>query len=309
MGATATVGVQYYVTNGNILISVLYNGYSQTDPNLPVVKNTLAGATVGSPSVPNTTAVVDVTTNSFVMEYNYLATAAGTDVISLVQGGTVFDTVAIVVSSPSLSATGLSPNTSLPASTVNTTGATLNPPATATGGVPPYTYTLTTDAGHTTPNTFTITNNGTANAALKVQNPAVGPGTTLSWSGSIQVTDSAAATQFVTGTYTVSLTTTSTPLVAVGRNDVFTYHVPAGGSILANAPVPVSISGGTPPYSISMTLSNTQSFQVFNNNSSNAYLRLIGSNFGTFSTSVSMMVSDKAGNTATATGSVTMTIT
>ena len=71
----------------------------------------------------------------------------------------------------------------------------------------------------------------------------------------------------------------------------------------------VSISGGTPPYSISMTLSNTQSFQVFNNNSSNAYLRLIGSNFGTFSTSVSMMVSDKAGNTATATGSVTMTIT
>ena len=147
VGAAATAGVQYYVTNSNVLISVLYTGYSQTDPNLPVISNTLAGATVGSPSVPNTTAIVDVTSNSFVMQYNYLATAAGTDIISLVQGGTVFDTVVVVVSPAALTVTGLISSTSLPATTINSTGATLNPPVTVSGGAPPYTYTLVTNAG------------------------------------------------------------------------------------------------------------------------------------------------------------------
>ena len=307
MGATATVGVQYYVTNGNILISVLYTGYSQTDPNLPVIKNTLAGATVGSPFVPNTTAVVDVTTNSFVMEYNYLATVAGTDVISLVQGGTVFDIVVIVVSSPSLSATGLSSNTSLPASTVNTTGATLNPPVTVTGGVPPYTYTLTTDIGHTTPNTFTITNNGTANAALKVQNPAVGPGTTLSWSGSIQVTDSAAATQFVTGTYTVNVIITTSALTATGRNEAYSNAI--DGLPIGAVPIPVTVTGGTAPYSYNLAIPATQYFEVVNNNSASAGILFTGGSVtGSFSTNVSITVTDAAGGVVSAVGKITIIV-
>ncbi len=305
IGATATAGVQYYVTNSNVLISVLYTGYSQSDPNLPVIKNTLAGATVGSPTVPNTTAIVDVTSNSFVMQYNYLATSAGTDAISLVQGGTVFDTVVIVVGGPALSATGLNPTTSMPASTVNGTGATLNPPVTATGGAPPYAYTLTTNAGSTTPNTFTIVNNGTANATLKVQNSAATAGNTLTWSGTIQVTDSASAMQTVTGTYTVNVVSSASPLTVKGLSSSTVFLPNQSGTI----PPPVSVTGGTEPYSYSMSfIAASYLLSIKNNNTANAVLFFSGAASGVFPAQVSVTVTDSAGNIGQAVGDVSIGI-
>ena len=141
-----------------------------------------------------------------------------------------------------------------------------------------------------------------------MQNSTAGPGSTLAWTGTVQVTDSASTTQTVTGTYTVSVVATVSALTATGTN-VF-YSNAILGQPIVSVPIPVSVSGGTKPYSYSLTLSSptggsrvTQEFSVANNNSSRAGLLFNGgSGKGTFGTTVTTVVTDALGNTATATG-------
>jgi hypothetical protein len=241
-----------------------------------------------------------------------------------VQGGTVFDTVAIVVSPSALNVQGYTENVQwgqgFPG---GTPGAGQDPfplPVTVTGGTPPYTYDVLSSS--VTPSTatslFSAYLNDSPAASLQVTVSGFTLGTTYTWVGSIKVTDSLGDTSTVSGTFVISAISSGTTTLTAQGTSVF-YSNAILGQEIGSVPIPVKVTGGVPPYSYSLTLSNptggaskllvVQDFKVVNNNSSNAGLLFTGGSVaGTFGTTVTTVVTDSTGRTATAVGTATVEV-
>jgi hypothetical protein len=131
----ATVGVQYSVANNNPILSVQYVGYQPGSSNLPLL--TSATGVVGSPSIfvngVPTTQISSVTSDGFVMAYNYANSTTGIDTVTL---GSGLDSCTIAISQPALIVT---PQVTDMTVSEYATSATLQAPAVVSGGLAPYT--------------------------------------------------------------------------------------------------------------------------------------------------------------------------
>src|SRR5208282_3228232 len=77
--SSAIINTAYRVVTNNPIIVVSYIGYQPTDPDLPTLSASLAGVVsvaggvgVGSPSVSGSTGILNLTSDGFQMQYDYL---------------------------------------------------------------------------------------------------------------------------------------------------------------------------------------------------------------------------------------------
>jgi hypothetical protein len=136
---SATVGTNYRVINNNAILQVQYTGYQPTDSDLPLL--TSQKGTVGAPGITSggspTTGVSSLTTDGFILSFDYLDNVFGSDVITL---GANLASLSLPVNYPAIVAT--SKTVAVTVSEYSTT-ASLAPPVSILGGLAPYTITLT----------------------------------------------------------------------------------------------------------------------------------------------------------------------
>jgi hypothetical protein len=247
--AKAVIGTQYRVVNNNSMLSVQYTGFQPGDVNLPTLFNTLGGATVGAPGVNNggqpTTGTRSLTVDGFIMDYDYAVTAPGTDTMSLKQGVTTLDSLAIAAVYPNLLASGTTV-----AQTVSeyTTTAKFNPPVAISGGNSPYIINIT---GASDPR-FTVVNNNTANAQLQITTANFSAGQIVSCSVAMTITDNSTPTQTVSTTGTLQVTIKAETAISVNFAD-YNWNIslssppePQSGSIVINSLMSTPLLGHSP---------------------------------------------------------------
>jgi hypothetical protein len=145
--ASVTLDTAYRVVSNNSVLAVTYVGYQPTDSDLPTLSSLLAqssppGAILGSPSISGTTGNLNLTTDGFVMLYDYTPLVIGAETITLSYAGsppTTWGFVSFNVVYSTLQAVGQ--NVSVSVNATATTGV-FNPPVTVSGGNPPYVVSL-----------------------------------------------------------------------------------------------------------------------------------------------------------------------
>lgn len=218
--AAATLGVSYRAATNNAIIQVQYTGYQPGDANLPLVAS--QNGSIGAPSTLNngtpTTGVSSLTPDGFIMSFDYTCSTFGTDVLTL---GAGLQTINVAVNYPQLVAT---PRTSLATVSEYAATASFAPPATATGGLAPYTMTPT---GFSDPRF-------TAQGGKVVVNVDLLPvGQTTSCSVAVLVTDSAGNTTTVTGIVQVAVEQASY-MQASFQNSIWNINVSSGLAFTAS---------------------------------------------------------------------------
>jgi hypothetical protein len=193
---------------------VNYVGFQPGDANLPLV--TSKNGTVGAPGVLNngtpTTAVSNLTSNSFTLAFDYRNNVFGTDVLTL---GNNLASINVNVTFPSLVVTG---TTNAMTVSEYSTQATFQPPVTVSGGLAPYTL---SPSGTSDPR-FTIQNN-----QIVVNVASLPVSQTTSCQVVVLVVDSAGNSGTATGT--IQVTVMAETFITVNfTNASFNLNVSAG---------------------------------------------------------------------------------
>jgi len=219
---SALVGVSYRGISNNAIIQVQYTGYQPTDPGLPLV--TSQTGVIGAPGTlfngNATTGVSSLTSDGFVMSFDYTNNTFGTDLLTLGNG---LGTLSLAIVYPALSAVGKTVTSSV---SEYSTQVSFAAPVTITGGIAPYTiaYTAFSDSRFSA-------QSGQVVAAVST----LTTGQTTGCSVSMSITD-----------HNGSITTATGIVQVAVRAEVFIQVNFNNGSWAAN------ISGGSP---VSTTLS------------------------------------------------------
>jgi hypothetical protein len=219
----AVISTDYRVVNNNAIIFVQYTGYQPTDSDLPLP--TSHSGTLGSPSTTNggapTTGILSLTADGFVMSFDYRNDVLADDILTI--GST---TVTVPIAYQTL----VAQPRSIPASVseYSTTG-TFAAPVTISGGKAPYSVAY---VGFSDPR---FTASGTQ---IVIQTANFTPGTTVSCSVSMLVTDASGQSVSVVGTLVVTIRQ-ETYITAIFSDDTWAVNV-SGGQAFTSSFVPNS---------------------------------------------------------------------
>jgi Putative Ig domain len=235
--ATAVVGTQYRVINNNSILAVQYVGYQPLDSNLPILYNTLSGATVGSPGLliggQPSTGNSSISSSGFTMNYDYIPTTVGQDTISLqVASGPVLDSLIISDVYPTLVVIPTSVSQTI---SEYATTATFNLPISASGGNGTYTYNVAT--GGTSDSRFTVINNNTSQTQLQIQVNQFAVGQTVTCQVSVTVSDTESVPQTASTTGTLQVTIHPETYITVNFQP-YTWNISKSQSVQVGYVIP-----------------------------------------------------------------------
>jgi len=227
---TALLGVAYRVVTNNAIISVQYVGYQPGDATLPLV--TARHGVLGAPGLSNngspTTGVSSLTAAGFTLTYDYSCTVVGTDVLTIGVGG---PTLPLLLANPALIATGKTVPATVSEYSAN---ASFAPPVTVSGGLAPYTITL---SGFSDPRFSALA------GQVTVPVPSLTAGQTTQCSVSMLIVDSGGSSVTATGVLQVTvrietyeqITYNNVPwAVSIGSAPFTSFVIP---SLLGSVPV------------------------------------------------------------------------